>query len=121
MGLSEQDRARLHTIEQALRAQYPGLARRLTRHHRPRRGWAGVGLVLLVVGVVLVLVPVGVVGWMLVVDAALLSALLSALLVVLAVIALGVLLGRLRAVARQISQDPTGGGPDPASGPDNPT
>jgi len=117
MGLSEQDRARLHTIEQALRAQYPGLARRLTRHHRPRRGWAGVGLVLLVVGVVLVLVPVGVVGWMLVVDAAL----LSAVLVVLALIALGVLIGRLRAVARQISQDPTGGGPDPASGPDNPT
>jgi len=89
----------------------------LTRHHRPRRGWAGVGLVLLVVGVVLVLVPVGVVVWMLVVDAAL----LSAVLVVLAVIALGVLLRRLRAVARQISQDPTGGGPDPASGPDNPT
>jgi len=117
MGLSEQDRARLHTIEQALRAQYPGLARRLTRHHRPRRGWAGVGLVLLVVGVVLVLVPVGVVVWMLVVDAAL----LSAVLVVLALIALGVLIGRLRAVARQISQDPTGGGPDPASGPDNPT
>jgi len=115
MGFSEQDRARLHAIEQTLRAQYPGLARRLTRHHRPQRGWVGVGLVLLMVG--LVLVPVGVVVWMLVVDVAL----LGTVLVVLALIGLGVLIRQLWAVARQVSQDPTGGGSGPAPGPDSPT
>jgi len=81
MGLSEQDRSRLHTIEKALRAQYPGLARRLTRDRGSRRWRVAVGLVLLV------LVPVGVVVWMLMVGVAL----LGAVLLVLAVIALGVL------------------------------